>query len=38
MLPRFTTLRQARLSDLPMDNEAHIFWPDDGDGDEEKLP
>jgi chorismate synthase len=27
MLPRFETLRRARLSDLPMDNEEHLFWP-----------
>jgi chorismate synthase len=27
MLPRFAALRQARLDDLPMDGEAHIFWP-----------
>jgi chorismate synthase len=26
MLPRFATLRQARLSDLPMDNIEHVFW------------
>jgi len=26
MQPRFETLRQARLSDLPMDNTGHIFW------------
>jgi chorismate synthase len=25
--PRFETLRQGRLSDLPMDNHPHIFWP-----------
>jgi chorismate synthase len=25
--PRFATLRQARLSDLPMDNSPHTFWP-----------
>jgi chorismate synthase len=29
MRPRFETLRKARLSDLPMDGEAHIFWPED---------
>jgi chorismate synthase len=26
MKPRFETLRQARLDDLPMDNTNHIFW------------
>jgi chorismate synthase len=26
MRPRFETLRKARLSDLSMDGEAHIFW------------
>jgi len=26
MLPRFGSLRQAKLSDLPMDNIEHIFW------------
>lgn len=26
MKPRFETLRQARLDDLPMDNTSHIFW------------
>lgn len=26
MRPRFETLRQARLSDLPMDHTDHIFW------------
>jgi len=26
MLPRFTSLRQARLADLPMDNTDHVFW------------
>ncbi|MEN6392491.1 MAG: chorismate synthase [Anaerolineaceae bacterium] len=26
MQPRFKTLRKARLQDLPMDNEAKIFW------------
>jgi chorismate synthase len=29
MLPRYATLRQARLPDLPMDAETHTFWPDD---------
>jgi chorismate synthase len=28
LLPRFERLRQARLSDLPMDGDAHIFWPE----------
>jgi chorismate synthase len=28
MLPRFAALRQARLSDLPMDNTDHLWWPD----------
>ena len=26
MSPRFSQLRQARLSDLPMDNFGHVFW------------
>ncbi|MGD8403382.1 MAG: chorismate synthase [Anaerolineales bacterium] len=26
MLPRFETLRQARLEDLAMDNQPHIWW------------
>ncbi|MGQ9834315.1 MAG: chorismate synthase, partial [Candidatus Villigracilaceae bacterium] len=26
MKPRFETLRQARLTDLPMDNVEHIWW------------
>jgi chorismate synthase len=26
MKPRFETLRQARLEDLPMDNVEHIWW------------
>jgi chorismate synthase len=26
MLPRFATLRQPKLSDLPMDNSEHVFW------------
>jgi chorismate synthase len=26
--PRFAALRQARLSDLPMDGEEHVFWPE----------
>jgi len=25
--PRFKALRQARLSDLPVDTNEHIFWP-----------
>jgi chorismate synthase len=28
MRPRFDALRQARLSDLKMDGEGHIWWPD----------
>lgn len=28
MLPRFERLRQARLSDLPMDGTLHRFWED----------
>jgi chorismate synthase len=27
MRPRFEALRRARLSDLPVDNTGHIFWP-----------
>lgn len=26
--PRFAALRQARLADLPMDGEEHVFWPE----------
>ncbi len=26
MLPRFANLRQAKLSQLPMDNLEHVFW------------
>jgi len=29
MLPRFKTLRKARLSDLEMDASAHVFWPEE---------
>jgi hypothetical protein len=28
MRPRFEALRQARLSDLKMDGEEHVWWPD----------
>lgn len=28
MRPRFRTLRRARLSDLPMQANDHLFWPD----------
>ncbi|MFO7623742.1 MAG: chorismate synthase [Anaerolineales bacterium] len=28
MLPRYQLLRQARLSDLHMDGEEHVFWPE----------
>jgi chorismate synthase len=27
MRPRFSSLRQARLSDLHMDGKEHVFWP-----------
>jgi chorismate synthase len=27
MLPRFAALRQARLSDLPLDDGDHLYWP-----------
>jgi chorismate synthase len=27
MLPRFKSLRQARLPDLPMDGDPHTWWP-----------
>jgi hypothetical protein len=30
MLPRFGSLRQARLEDLRMAGGSHIFWPADG--------
>ena len=30
MRPRFDALRQARLSDLQMDGEEHIYWPNEG--------
>ncbi len=26
MLPRFTALKQAKLSDIKLDNKPHIFW------------
>ena len=26
MKPRFDSLRKATLTDLPMDNIAHVFW------------
>jgi chorismate synthase len=29
MHPRYTGLRRARLSDLPMENSEHIFWTDE---------
>jgi len=29
MRPRFLSLRQARLSDLPMDNRPILFWPEE---------
>jgi len=29
MRPRFENLRKARLSELPMDNTEHIFWPEE---------
>lgn len=28
MQPHFASLRQARLSDLPMEGSEHIFWPE----------
>jgi chorismate synthase len=30
MQPRFDNLRKARLSELPMDNSEHIYWPEEG--------
>ncbi len=27
MAPRFAALRRARLPDLPMDGQAHVWWP-----------
>lgn len=27
MMPRYELLRKARLSDLPMDSNSHIYWP-----------
>jgi chorismate synthase len=27
MAPRFTALRQARLSEIKMDGQTHIWWP-----------
>ena len=30
MLPRFESLRGARLDDLIMQGESHVFWPEDG--------
>jgi chorismate synthase len=29
MMPRFESLRKARLSDLVMDAQEHIWWPDE---------
>ena len=29
MMPRFNSLRKARLSDLEMDASAHVFWPEE---------
>lgn len=29
ILPRYQTLRRAALSDLPMDDHPHTWWPDD---------
>ena len=28
MLPRFATLRAARLSELALDSREHVFWDD----------
>jgi len=28
MLPRFAALRQGKLSDLKIDGQEHVFWPD----------
>jgi chorismate synthase len=28
MIPRYAALCRARLSDLPMDNAPHNFWPE----------
>jgi chorismate synthase len=28
ILPRFASLRQASLDDLPMDNVMHVWWPE----------
>jgi chorismate synthase len=28
MMPRFQALRRARLSDLQMEGDEHIFWPE----------
>jgi chorismate synthase len=27
MRPRFETLHRARLPDLPMEGDDHVFWP-----------
>jgi chorismate synthase len=32
--PRLEALRRARLSDLRMDGEAHIFWPEVDESDQ----
>jgi chorismate synthase len=29
MLPRFAALRQARLDDLHLDGQSHVFWPEE---------
>ncbi len=28
MLPHFAALKRARLEDFPMDNSAHVWWPE----------
>jgi len=30
MLPRFAALRQGKLSDLKIDGQEHVFWPNEG--------
>lgn len=35
MRPRFESLRRARLSDLRMDGDEHVFWPEEQAGEDE---
>jgi chorismate synthase len=37
ILPRYEALRAARLPDLPMDGEPHVFWPAREEDDDEQA-